>query len=287
MSTPRIALLLDGPAPALLVCARRVLDAVADGELVEAREDDRELLRGCDAVLADRPVPAAARELGHDVALLAVRATPPLLEASPLRDRRAARADLLLACPLAGGGGERAVALALDAAERRSGRLAVVDGTAAPDAVGRLGSEHPDVAVERVSAAGAAEVLLADPSRFDVLVSGAEAGDVLSGVAAGLTGLAAMAARATVGESRPGVFAPYRAVAAGTTANPLPVVLAAALLLREGLGMEAEAERLEVAVEAALESGLRTPDLLLGGVGERRTGTEGLIGGVLAALGRE
>ena len=287
MSAPRIALLLDGPAPALLARAGRALGAVADVELVDAREGDRSLLRGCDAVLAERPVPAAARELGHDVALLAVRAMPPLLEASPLRDRRAARTDLLLLCPRAAAARERAVALAFDAAERRTGRLAAVDDRAARDAVDRLAADHPDVAVEHLTAAAAAEALIADPSRFDVLLAGLGPCDALSGVAAGLTGLAAMAARATVGADRPGVFSPYRPAAPGETANPLPAVLAGALLLREGLGMEAEAERVEVAVEAALESGLRTPDLLLGGVGERRTGTEGLITAVLATLGRE
>jgi 3-isopropylmalate dehydrogenase len=93
-----------------------------------------------------------------------------------------------------------------------------------------------------------------------------------------------MLASATLGAEPPAIFSPFAAARAPGVANPLPIVLAAALLLREGFGLEAEAERLELAVEQALETGLRTPDLLLGAVGERRAGTEALAAAVLAGL---
>jgi 3-isopropylmalate dehydrogenase len=289
VSRPRVALLLDGHAPALVECARRALEAVADVELVETPAGDAALVRGCDAALGARPEPGLAQALGHDAALLAVRVMPTLLPASPLRDRRAARTDLLLAS----GAAERTVALAFDAAERRTGRLATVEPADAAsrlwrDTVDRLAGDHPDVAVERLPACEAAALLVAEPSRFDVVACEAAIGDVLSGVCSALSGVAPLLPHATLGARDPAVFTPFRPPPHPTasTANPLPGVLAAALLLREGLGMEAAAERVEVAVESVLESGLRTPDLLLGAVGERRAGTQGIAAAVLSTLER-
>jgi isocitrate/isopropylmalate dehydrogenase len=292
VSTPRVALLLDGPASPLVECARRALEAVADVELVEMPAGDAALLQDCDAALGTRPEPGLAQALGHDVALLAARVMPTLLPASPLRDRRAARTDLLLACALGASVG-RTVGVAFDAAERRTGRLAAAEPAEAAsqhwrETVDRIAGDHPDVAVERLPAIEAASLLIAEPSRFDVIACDAAIGDVLSGVCGALTGVAPMLARATLGTRGPAVFTPFRAPPrpAASTANPLPGVLAAALLLREGLAMEAAAERLEVAVEGVLESGLRTPDLLLGAVGERRVGTQGIAAAVLSTLER-
>jgi 3-isopropylmalate dehydrogenase len=292
---PRVALLVDGPAPALLTCARHVLHAVAGAELAPARADDLPGLARCDAVLAERPMPGLARQLGHDAAVLAARVIPPLVRASPLRERRVARTDLLLAFPLPTAAAEepaavaRAVRLAFSAAEERAGRLAVVERDAAApgpwaETVARLAAEHPDVELERLPPADAAAGLVGDPARFDVLACDAAAGELLAGVASALTGIAPLASQGSIGPRAPALFTPFRAAGGGSTANPLPTVLAAALLLRVGLGMEAEAARVDVAIEAALETGLRTPDLLLGEVGERRAGTEALAAAVVANL---
>ena len=55
------------------------------------------------------------------------------------------------------------------------------------------------------------------------------------------------------------------------------------MMLRYGLGMHEEADRLDAAVDAALGQGLRTPDLA-GGEGTREVGTEEMTEAVLAAL---
>jgi isocitrate/isopropylmalate dehydrogenase len=250
----RIAVLGRGP----IASARRALEAVAE---VEVADDPA----GCEAVLSDRPLPDLARELGHHARLLAVR--PLLLEASPLRRPRIAPTDLLLVR-----GDAR---FAFEAAERRSGRLAAV-GSVEP-----LAREHPDVTVERLGVGEAAARLVADPSSFDVLACDEP---VLADVAAAITGTPWMVPSATLGP--PGIFSPLAPSGAGDTANPLSMILAAALMLRVAFGADAEAERLEVAVDLALETGLRTPDIVLGAVGERRAGTEALASAVLTGLRR-
>ena len=68
--------------------------------------------------------------------------------------------------------------------------------------------------------------------------------------------------------------------------RPLATFLSAALMLKFGLGREADADRLEAAVEAVLGRGLRTPDLYTGGEGETEVGTAEVTREVLDELGR-
>jgi 3-isopropylmalate dehydrogenase len=90
-------------------------------------------------------------------------------------------------------------------------------------------------------------------------------GDILSDEAAMLTGSLGMLPSASLGDDGPGLFEPVHGsapdIAGKGIANPLATFLSAALMLRHGLGMAAEAEAIEEAVEAALARGMRTPDL--------------------------
>jgi 3-isopropylmalate dehydrogenase len=91
-------------------------------------------------------------------------------------------------------------------------------------------------------------------------------GDILSDEAAMLTGSIGLLPSASLGApGRPGLFEPVHGSApdiAGTNAaNPLAMILSAAMLLRHGLAREDEAARIESAVDRALGAGLRTSDL--------------------------
>jgi 3-isopropylmalate dehydrogenase len=90
-------------------------------------------------------------------------------------------------------------------------------------------------------------------------------GDILSDEAAMLTGSIGMLPSASLGTGGPGVFEPVHGSApdiAGTgQANPLAMFLSAAMMLRHGLGLEAQAAAIESAVDRTLAGGLRTPDL--------------------------
>jgi 3-isopropylmalate dehydrogenase len=94
-----------------------------------------------------------------------------------------------------------------------------------------------------------------------------------------LTGSIGMLPSASLGDEKPGLFEPVHGSApdiAGTgAANPLAMILSAALMLRHGLQMEAEATAVESAVEAALAEGLRTPDL--GGTANTREATQAVL----------
>jgi 3-isopropylmalate dehydrogenase len=127
-------------------------------------------------------------------------------------------------------------------------------------------AEFPDVELEHVLVDNAAMQLVSNPADFDVIVTENMFGDILSDEAATLTGSIGMLPSASLGEDgSPGLFEPVHGSApdiAGTgAANPMAMFLSAALMLRHGLGMEAEAAAIESAVDRALADGLRTRDL--------------------------
>jgi 3-isopropylmalate dehydrogenase len=126
--------------------------------------------------------------------------------------------------------------------------------------------EFPHIELEHLLVDNAAMRLVAAPRHFEVIVTENMFGDILSDEAAMLTGSLGMLPSASLGaQDAPGVFEPVHGSApdiAGTgTANPLAMFLSAALMLRHGFGMEAEAAAVESAVDRALADGLRTPDL--------------------------
>jgi 3-isopropylmalate dehydrogenase len=141
--------------------------------------------------------------------------------------------------------------------------------------------------------------LVSRPADFDVIVTENLFGDILSDESAMLTGSLGMLPSASLGEAgSPGLFEPVHGsapdIAGQAVANPLATFLSAALMLRHGLDRPREAERIEAAVDAVLERGLRTPDLLSGTVApaptpgsppaEEEVGTAEMTDAVLAAL---
>jgi 3-isopropylmalate dehydrogenase len=91
-------------------------------------------------------------------------------------------------------------------------------------------------------------------------------GDILSDEAAMITGSIGMLPSASLGaEGSPGLFEPVHGsapdIAGRGIANPLAMILSAAMLLRHGLARNEAAAAVESAVDAALDGGLRTKDL--------------------------
>src|SRR3954449_323752 len=134
------------------------------------------------------------------------------------------------------------------------------------EVVARVHSEEfPNVELEHQLVDSCAMKLVAAPRHFDVILTENMFGDILSDEAAMLTGSLGMLPSASLGEGGPGVFEPVHGsapdIAGQGIANPLAMVLSAALMLRHGFGMEDEAAAIESAVDRALEGGLRTRDL--------------------------
>jgi 3-isopropylmalate dehydrogenase len=230
--------------------------------------------------------------LGLFANLRPVRPVPALYDASPLRREIIEGTDLLVVRELTGGiyFGEkrRDEDSALDACvytRAEIERIARVAFGAARSRVtsvdkanvletSRLwrevvrevhGAEFPTIELEHLLVDNAAMQLISAPSHFEVIVTENMFGDILSDEAAMLTGSIGMLPSASLGESGPGVFEPVHGSApdiAGTgAANPLAMILSAALMLRHGFAMDAEASAVESAVDQALADGLRTADL--------------------------
>src|SRR3984885_3341696 len=143
-------------------------------------------------------------------------------------------------------------------------------------------SEFANIELEHLLVDNAAMKLVAAPRHFEVILTENMFGDILSDEAAMLTGSIGMLPSASLGKSdppTPGVFEPVHGSApdiAGTgAANPLAMILSAAMMLRHGLAMEAQAAAVESAVERALAEGLRTPDL--GGTANTKEATQAVL----------
>jgi len=132
------------------------------------------------------------------------------------------------------------------------------------EAVNRIAADYPDVELEHMLVDNCGMQLVLAPEQFDVILTENTFGDILSDVAAGVTGGLGLAGSASLGEARPGIFEPVHGsapdIAGRGIANPAAMVRSAALMLAYGLDEPAEAARLEAAVDAALVS-VPTPDL--------------------------
>ena len=132
--------------------------------------------------------------------------------------------------------------------------------------VDRLAPEYPDVEVEHMLVDNAAMQLVRAPEQFDVVVTENTFGDILSDIAAEVSGGLGLAGSASLGDGGPGLFEPVHGSAPDITgrgiANPIGMLRSTALLLEHGLGRRDEAAALEAAVDAAMAS---TPTHDLGG----------------------
>jgi 3-isopropylmalate dehydrogenase len=161
----------------------------------------------------------------------------------------------------------RAFAMARD----RSGRLTSVDKANVletsrlwREVVNSVATDYPDVQLEHMLVDNAGLQLVQDATRFDVLVTENTFGDILSDVAAGTCGGLGLAASASLGDARPGIFEPVHGsapdIAGRGIANPAAMLRSVALLLLYGADEPQLAVALDRAVDAALESS-PTPDL--------------------------
>ena len=125
--------------------------------------------------------------------------------------------------------------------------------------------EFPNITLEHMLVDNAAMQLVSAPRHFDTIVTENMFGDILSDEAAMLTGSIGMLPSASLGAGGPGLFEPVHGsapdIAGQGVANPLAMFLSAAMMLRHGLDLGAQATAVESAVQRALAAGLRTPDL--------------------------
>ncbi|HEX3452123.1 MAG TPA: 3-isopropylmalate dehydrogenase, partial [Solirubrobacteraceae bacterium] len=219
--------------------------------------------------------------LGLYANLRPVKPLPALYDASPLRRERIEGTDLLVVRELTGGiyFGEktRTPTSASDACVYTTAEIERIARIAFRAARSRVSSvdkanvletsrlwrevvselhsrEFPQIELEHVLVDNAAMQLVSAPRHFDTILTENMFGDILSDEAAMLTGSIGMLPSASLGgSSGPGLFEPVHGSApdiAGTgAANPLAMFLSAAMMLRHGFALEAEASAIESAVD--------------------------------------
>ncbi len=181
---------------------------------------------------------------------------------------------------------ERVVQVACDLARQRRKKVTSVDKQNVlstsrlwREVATEVAARNPDVTVEHMLVDTCAMRLVRQPKDFDVVVTENTFGDILTDEASVIAGSMGMLPSASLAEGKLGMYEPIHGSAphrAGMdTANPIATILSAAMLLRYSLGLNAEADAVERAVDAVLNDGFRTNDIESAGttlVGTRRMG---------------
>ncbi len=236
---------------------------------------------GGEAVMqAGHPLPAATRNaaLSADAVLVAGATAPALagvkaaldLSVRVTRVVAAHGAGTTTFSPLPGSAPDWALDRAFAAARAHGGRLASVGVNGAwKKRVGRHAERHDGVEVTQLTLADALHVLTEDERGLGVLVVEEAVADAVV-EAPRLGGRRQLAATGYLSHDGPGLFAPTHGaahdIAGQGVANPSEMLLAAALLLDEGLGRRAAAEALEESLATALASSSRPADMTQAGV---------------------
>lgn len=169
---------------------------------------------------------------------------------------------------------ERVARVAFEAARKRRGKVTSVDKANVLETsqlwrqtVIRVSQDYRDVTLEHLYVDACAMHLIANPRRFDVLLTENLFGDILSDEAAVITGSLGMLASASIG-GEVGLYEPVHGSAPDIVgrhaANPCGAIASAAMMLRYSFGLEQDASDIETAIQDVLEAGYRTPDIAEG-----------------------
>src|SRR6187401_2440261 len=197
---------------------------------------------------------------------------------------------------------ERIARVAFELARKRRNKVTSMEkrnvmktGVLWNEVVGQMHArEFKDVQLEHVLADAGGMQLVRNPKQFDVIVTDNLFGDMLSDVAAMLTGSLGMLPSASLGEVDPkskkrrALYEPVHGsapdIAGKGIANPIAMIASFAMALRYSFGMIKEADMIEAAIAAALAKGLRTADIA--SAGTTTVGTAAMGDAIIAELER-
>lgn len=182
---------------------------------------------------------------------------------------------------------------AFQIAQKRNKRLCSIDKANVlectelwREVVIEVGKEYPDVALSHMYVDNASMQLVRNPKQFDVMLTDNMFGDILSDCAAMLTGSIGMLPSASLDKDGKGMYEPIHGsapdIAGRGVANPIATVLSLAMMLRYSFDDAASAERIEQAVQTALDQGYRTADIAAEGTA--KVGTAAMGDAIVAAL---
>lgn len=186
---------------------------------------------------------------------------------------------------------------AFQLAQRRSYRVCSVDKANVlevtqlwRDVVKEVHADFQDVELTHLYVDNAAMQLVRYPKQFDVIVTGNMFGDILSDVAAMLTGSLGMLPSASLNDRNRGIYEPVHGtapdIAGKNVANPLALILSVAMMLRFSLNLGEVADRIEQAVNHVLDRGYRTADIVQNSEdgNQKLVGTDEMTNQVIRAL---
>ena len=133
----------------------------------------------------------------------------------------------------------------------------------------RLQAEYPEVDYIEMFVYNCAMQICKNPAQFDVIVTENMFGDILSDEASEITGSIGMVPSSSLGQGSCGLYEPIHGsapdIAGQDIVNPIACILSAAMMLRYSFSMPAEADAIEAAVNAVLDAGFRTADMMADG----------------------
>ena len=133
----------------------------------------------------------------------------------------------------------------------------------------RLQAEYPEVEYNEMFVDNCAMQICKNPAQFDVIVTENMFGDILSDEASEITGSIGMVPSSSLGQGSCGLYEPIHGsapdIAGQDIVNPIACILSAAMMLRYSFSMPAEADAIEAAVNAVLDAGFRTADMMADG----------------------
>ena len=174
---------------------------------------------------------------------------------------------------------ERIGRIGFETAQKRNRRLCSVEKSNVLDAsrlwkavMHRLADEYPDVELTDMLVDNCAMQIVKNPAQFDVIVTENMFGDILSDEASMITGSIGMIPSSSLGAGTCGLYEPIHGsapdIAGKDKANPIGTILSAAMMLRYSFDMTEEADAIERAVSAFLDSNYRTADIMRSGMTE-------------------